>query len=85
MHPAASFPCYALPSRLLPARLSIPTASPQVGAVSGIGIVEAVSGKRPEGATSNRAFNWLLLAKFFLGWVRMLWQDLAGCSFTPRA
>ena len=53
--------------------------------MTGIGVVEAVSGRRPEGATSNRAFNWLLLAKFFLGWVRMLWQDLAGCSFTPRA
>ncbi len=40
--------------------------------MTGIGVVEAVSGRRPEGATSNRAFNWLLLAKFFLGWVATL-------------
>jgi len=34
-----------------------------VGAVTGIGVVEAVSGRRPENANTgnNRAFNWLLL------------------------
>ena len=46
--------------------------APQVGAVSGIGVVEAVSGRRPEGATGKARFNWLLLAKFFLGWVATL-------------
>lgn len=42
--------------------------------MSGIGIVEAVSGRRPEGATGTgkARFNWLLLAKFFLGWVATL-------------
>ncbi|KAI7842860.1 hypothetical protein COHA_003478 [Chlorella ohadii] len=52
--------------------LPLSTTHCMVGAVTGIGVVEAVSGRRPEGATSNRAFNWLLLAKFFLGWVATL-------------
>lgn len=51
----------------------------QVGAVTGIGVVESVSGKRPEGAKSNRAFNWLLLAKFFFGWVRKSRCHIEGC------
>jgi sodium-dependent phosphate transporter len=39
-----------------------------------VGLVEAVSGRRPEGATAtNRsAFNWKLLIKFFCGWVATL-------------
>ena len=53
--------------------------------MTGIGIVEAVSGRRPEGATSNRAFNWLLLAKFFLGWVATLVvAALTSAAFTAQ-
>lgn len=39
-----------------------------------MGLVEAVSGRRPEGATSTSkaAFNWKLLIKFFCGWVATL-------------
>jgi sodium-dependent phosphate transporter len=45
-----------------------------VGAVTGVGLVEAVSGRKPEGATTTgrKAFNWLLLVKFFCGWVATL-------------
>jgi hypothetical protein len=46
-----------------------------VGAVTGIGLVESVSGRRPDTAehgSSKRAFNWLLLLKFFAGWVATL-------------
>ena len=54
--------------------------------MTGIGIVEAVSGRRPEGATgNNRAFNWLLLAKFFLGWVATLVvAALTSAAFTAQ-
>jgi sodium-dependent phosphate transporter len=45
-----------------------------VGAVTGVGLVEAVSGRKPEGANTagRKAFNWMLLAKFFCGWVATL-------------
>ena len=45
-----------------------------VGAVTGIGLVESVSGRRPatEHGVSKRAFNWILLLKFFAGWVATL-------------
>lgn len=53
--------------------------------MTGIGVVEAVSGRRPENATGNRAFNWLLLAKFFLGWVATLVvAALTSAAFTAQ-
>lgn len=65
--------------------LPLSTTHCMVGAVTGIGLVEAVSGKRPEGATNNRAFNWLLLAKFFLGWVATLViAALTAAAFTAQ-
>ncbi|KAL4858996.1 Phosphate-repressible phosphate permease pho-4 [Chlorella vulgaris] len=58
-----------------------------VGAVTGVGLVEAVSGRRPEGATAtNRsAFNWKLLIKFFCGWVATLVvAALTSAAFTAQ-
>ncbi len=49
--------------------------------------MEAVSGRRPEGATATNkhAFNWLLLAKFFLGWVATLVvAALTSAAFTAQ-
>ncbi|PRW33685.1 2,3-bisphosphoglycerate-independent phosphoglycerate mutase isoform B [Chlorella sorokiniana] len=66
--------------------LPLSTTHCMVGAVTGIGIVEAVSGHRPEGANANgRAFNWVLLIKFFCGWVATLVvAGLTSAAFTAQ-
>ncbi|KAL4428574.1 hypothetical protein ABPG77_008886 [Micractinium sp. CCAP 211/92] len=67
--------------------LPLSTTHCMVGAITGVGIVEAVSGRRPEGATATNkhAFNWLLLAKFFLGWVATLVvAALTSAAFTAQ-
>lgn len=52
---------------------------------AGIGVVEAVSGRRPEGSTGGKAFNWLLLIKFFCGWVATLViAALTAAAFTAQ-
>ena len=59
----------------------------QVGAVTGIGLVEMVSGRRPEGsnARTKAAFNWLLLVKFFMGWVAtLIVAGLTTAAFTAQ-
>jgi sodium-dependent phosphate transporter len=58
-----------------------------VGAVTGVGLVEAVSGRKPANATTTgrSAFNWLLLGKFFLGWVATLVvAALTSAAFTAQ-
>ena len=55
--------------------LLLPYTRSLVGAVTGISLVESVSRRRPDTAEhggSKRAFNWLLLLKFFAGWVATL-------------
>lgn len=69
--------------------LPLSTTHCMVGAVSGIGVVEAFSGRRPEGAgahtNSKQAFNWLLLLKFFFGWVATLVvAALTSAAFTAQ-
>ncbi|KAL4434398.1 hypothetical protein ABPG75_000839 [Micractinium tetrahymenae] len=67
--------------------LPLSTTHCMVGAVTGIGIVESVSGRKPENATTGnkRAFNWLLLVKFFLGWVATLVvAALTSAAFTAQ-
>lgn len=57
----------------------------RVACNAGIGVVEAVSGRRPEGATGRQAFNWLLLIKFFCGWVATLVvAALTSAAFTAQ-
>ncbi|KAL4422695.1 hypothetical protein ABPG75_008892 [Micractinium tetrahymenae] len=66
--------------------LPLSTTHCMVGAVTGIGVVEAVSDRRPEGATGRKqAFNWLLLAKFFCGWIATLVvAALTAAAFTAQ-
>lgn len=65
--------------------LPLSTTHCMVGAVTGIGVVEAVSGRRPEGATGRQTFNWLLLIKFFCGWVATLViAALTAAAFTAQ-
>ena len=59
----------------------------QVGAVTGIGLVETVSGRIPEGskARTKAAFNWFLLLKFFFGWVAtLIVAGLTTAAFTAQ-
>ena len=55
--------------------------------MTGIGLTEMVSGRRPEGskARSKAAFNWVLLIKFFMGWVATLVvAGLTSAAFTAQ-
>lgn len=67
--------------------LPLSTTHCMVGAVTGVGLVEAVSGRKPENAhTDNKhAFNWKLLIKFFFGWVATLVvAALTSAAFTAQ-
>ena len=58
-----------------------------VGAVTGVGIVETVSGRKPAnaGTDNKRAFNFLLLLKFFCGWVAtLIITGLTSAAFTAQ-
>lgn len=74
---------------ILGSAYSLPLSSTQclVGAVTGVGLVEAVSGRKPENShTGNKhAFNWILLVKFFCGWVATLViAGLTSAAFTAQ-
>lgn len=65
--------------------LPLSTTHCMVGAVTGIGVVEAVSGRRPEGENRRRSLNWKLLIKFFGGWVATLVvAALTSAAFTAQ-
>ncbi|PSC75854.1 sodium phosphate symporter [Micractinium conductrix] len=67
--------------------LPLSTTHCMVGAVTGVGLVEAVSGRRPEnaGTGNKRAFQWKLLLKFFCGWVATLFiAALTSAAFTAQ-
>ncbi|PSC75765.1 sodium phosphate symporter [Micractinium conductrix] len=67
--------------------LPLSTTHCMVGAVTGVGIVEAVSGRKPESSNTGnkRAFNWILLLKFFCGWVAtLIIAALTSAAFTAQ-
>ena len=72
---------------IVASRYGFPVSTTQVitGAITGIGIVEVISAKMRKESRPNSAFNWMLLLKFFLGWVAtIVIAGLVAAAFTAQ-
>lgn len=72
---------------IVASRYGFPVSTTQVitGAITGIGISEVISAKLAKKPNAYKAFNWLLLLKFFGGWVATLVvAGLTSALFTAQ-
>lgn len=72
---------------IVSSRYGFPVSTTQVitGAIAGIGITEAISCKIAKKPTPGKAFNWLILLKFFAGWVAtLIVAGFTAAAFTAQ-
>ncbi len=72
---------------IVASRYGFPVSTTQVitGAITGIGLVEVISAKMRKEASPGSLFNWVLLLKFFLGWVAtIVVAGLVAAAFTAQ-
>jgi sodium-dependent phosphate transporter len=72
---------------IVASRYGFPVSTTQVitGAITGIGLVEVISAKMRKEATPGSLFNWVLLVKFFAGWVAtIVVAGLVAAAFTAQ-
>jgi sodium-dependent phosphate transporter len=72
---------------IVASRYGFPVSTTQVitGAISGIGISEVISCKIAKKPTPSKAFNWLILLKFFAGWVAtLIVAGFTSAAFTAQ-
>jgi sodium-dependent phosphate transporter len=72
---------------IVSSRYGFPVSTTQVitGAITGIGISEVISAKLRGQKNAAQSFNWLLLLKFFGGWVAtLLVAGLTSAAFTAQ-
>jgi len=72
---------------IVASRYGFPVSTTQVitGAITGIGIVEVVSAKMRKESSPGSLYNWMLLLKFFGGWVAtIIVAALVSAAFTAQ-
>jgi sodium-dependent phosphate transporter len=72
---------------IVASRYGFPVSTTQVitGAIAGIGISEVISAKVAKKPTPGKAFNWLILLKFFAGWVAtLIVAGFTAAAFTAQ-
>ncbi len=72
---------------IVASRYGFPVSTTQVitGAITGIGLVEVISAKMRKEAAPSSLFNWVLLLKFFMGWVAtIVIAGLVAAAFTAQ-
>ena len=72
---------------IVASRYGFPVSTTQVitGAITGIGIVEVISAKMRKESQPGSLYNWMLLLKFFAGWVAtIVIAALVAAAFTAQ-
>ena len=72
---------------IVASRYGFPVSTTQVitGAITGIGIVEVISAKMRKESQPSSLYNWMLLLKFFAGWVAtIVVAALVAAAFTAQ-